>query len=69
MRGNQQADLTWSGAIGSVVDVYRNGSRIATPANTGAWTDAINQRGSGSYTYKVCNAGTSTCSSDVTITF
>jgi hypothetical protein len=54
---------------GSIVDVYRNGSRIATPANSGAWTDAINQRGSGSYTYKVCNAGTSTCSSDVTITF
>ena len=35
----------------------------------GAHTDHINARGSGSYAYRVCEAGTSTCSSIVTVTF
>jgi PKD repeat protein len=60
-------DLAWSGASGTNVDVFRNGSRITTTANDGAHTDSVSA--AGSYTYKVCNAGTSTCSPDVTATF
>lgn len=60
-------DLAWSGAATSNVDVFRNGSRLATTANDGAHTDQLSA--AGSYTYKVCNAGTSTCSPDVTVTF
>jgi subtilisin family serine protease len=69
VQGLQKADLTWSGASAASIDVYRNGTRIATVANSGAHTDAINNRGAGSYTYRVCDAGTSTCSNDVTVTF
>ncbi|NOT28278.1 MAG: alkaline serine protease, partial [Acidobacteria bacterium] len=65
----RRADLTWSGLIGANVDVYRDGTRITTTPNDGAMTDAINSRGSASYTYKVCAAGTSTCSNEVRITF
>lgn len=69
VRGLQKADLTWSGATSTNVDVYRNGSKIATTENDGFHTDNINNRGGGSYTYKVCEAGTSTCSNEATITF
>ena len=69
VRGLQKADLTWSGATSSNVDVYRDGAVVATTANDGAYTDNIDRRGSGSYTYRVCEAGTSTCSSTSTVTF
>jgi len=44
--------------------------KIVTTANDGAYTDNIGQKGSGvSYTYKVCEAGTSTCSNESTVIF
>ena len=58
VRGLQKADLEWSGATSANVDVYRDGALIATTANDGFYTDNIDQRG-GSYTYQVCEAGTS----------
>jgi serine protease len=67
-RGISYADLAWSGASGSQVDVYRDGGLIATVANTGAYTDTIG-RGGGSHTYRVCEAGTSTCSGNVAVSY
>ena len=69
VRGLQHADLSWSGATSTSVDVYRNGALVATTANDGFHTDAINNRGGGSYTYRVCEAGTATCSNEATVTF
>ena len=69
VKGQQHADLSWSGASAASVDVYRDGTRITTTANDGAYTDAINRKGGGSYVYRVCNAGTTTCSSNATVTF
>ena len=69
VRGLQKADLSWEGATSEQVDVFRGGNLIATIANTGAWTDDINNRGSGSYTYQVCEDGTGTCSNEVTVNF
>ncbi len=69
VRGRQQADLTWSGATSNSVDVYRNGTKIATVANTGAYTDNIGAVGGGSYSYQVCEAGTTKCSNTATVTF
>jgi hypothetical protein len=65
----QHADLTWSGATSTNIDVYRNGAVVATTANDGAYTDTIGGRGGGSYTYKVCEAGTTTCSNDAVVSF
>ena len=69
VKGMQHADLTWSGATSANVDIYRNNALITTTPNDTAHTDAINTRGGGSYTYRVCEAGTSICSNDVTVTY
>jgi hypothetical protein len=69
VKGKQTADLSWSGLTSQSVDVYRNGSRISTTANDGAMTDAINRNGNGRYTYRVCAAGTSTCTNDANVVF
>lgn len=69
VRGVQHADLTWSGAGSTNVDVRRDGVLVATTANDGFYTDNIDARGGASYTYQVCEAGTSTCSNEATATF
>ena len=65
VRGTQHADLTWSGASANV-DVYRDGTNIATTTNDGAYTDNTGQKGGGSATYQVCETGTATCSNTAT---
>jgi serine protease len=69
VRGVQHADLNWSGATSTQVDIFRNSSKIATINNTGSHTDNIGGRGGGSFTYQVCEANSSTCSNNVTVTF
>jgi V8-like Glu-specific endopeptidase len=69
VRGDKYADLLWSGAKSTSVDLYRNGTKFATTANDGSETDGPNGKGGGSVTYKVCEAGTSTCSNDVTASY
>jgi subtilisin len=67
LKGDKYADLLWSGATATNVDVYRNGAVVVTTANDGAHTDGPLGKGGGSATYKVCEAGT--CSNDVTVTW
>ena len=69
VKGRQKADLTWSGTTATDVDLYRDGSKIAMTANDGFHTDHINNVGNAKYNYKVCEAGTATCSDEVTVTF
>jgi hypothetical protein len=69
VKGQQRADLTWEGSSATSIDVYRNGGRIGTVANVGRYTDALNVKGGGTYSYKVCAAGSSTCSNTTTIVF
>lgn len=69
VKGVKTADLTWSGATSTNVDVHRDGAVVATTLNDGAHTDSTGQKGGGSHAYKVCEAGTSTCSNTVTVSF
>lgn len=69
VKGQHTFDLTWGGASSTNVDVYRDGALVATTANDGFHTDATSNKGGGSYTHQVCEAGTSTCSNVVTSTF
>ena len=62
-------DLSWDGAAGVNVDVVRDGTTIITTANDGAYTDNIGSKGGGSYTYQVCEAGTSACSPQQSVIF
>lgn len=68
-KGSKYADLTWTGATTASVDIYRNGSVVATTQNDGQYTDAISGKGGGTYTYQVCEAGTSNCSTESTVVF
>jgi len=67
VRGLQKADLEWSGAVGDYVDVYRDGVKIATTENDGFYTDNIDKRGPGSYTYQIFDG--TTWSNEATVTF
>jgi PKD repeat protein len=70
VKGAHTVDLSWNGASSTNVDVYRNGAVVATTANDGAYTDSTgNKGGNVSYTYQVCEAGTSTCSNQTTVSF
>ena len=69
VQGRQRADLSWTGATSSNVDVYRDGSLIVTTSNDGAYTDNINRKGGGSYTYQICEEASSTCTTTVTVNF
>lgn len=68
-RGRHQIDLSWSGATSTDVDIYLDGGLLTTTDDDGAYTHSTNNRGQGSYTFEVCEAGTSTCSNSVTVTF
>ncbi|MFZ6040506.1 S8 family serine peptidase [Vibrio natriegens] len=60
--------LTWEDASMSV-DVYRDGNLIAPSVSGGTYRDEKIGKGSATYTYKVCEAGTNNCSSEVVVIF
>lgn len=63
------ADLTWTGAQSANVDVYTNGALSGTTANTGTASVNLGWRARGTFTFKVCEAGTSVCSNEASVTF
>ena len=69
VNGINSARLTWSGATSANIDVYRNSVLIATTPNDGQYNDSTGDTGQAQYVYRVCEAGTGTCSNDVTVTF
>jgi len=70
VQGRHTVDLSWSGSNAVNIDIYRNGIVIATVPNNGSNKDFIGVRGGNvRYTYKVCDAGTTNCSNEVTVRF
>lgn len=70
VKGLQKVDLTWTGGTTTSIDVIRDSRFLTNTTNNGAFTDAINVKGSGTYTYKVCETGSATaCSNSVTVVF
>jgi hypothetical protein len=61
--------LTWSGASGSRVDVYRDGDFRKTTENDRYYVNSRDTRRSVTYTYKVCERGTSRCSNSASVSF
>jgi subtilisin family serine protease len=68
VKGSAKVDLHWSGATSSSVDIYRNNVKIATVANSGSYTNTLGKV-TVTYTYRVCNVGTTTCSPNASVTF
>ena len=67
--GRRIVDLIWTGATGINVDIYRNNALLVNTPNDGAYTDTINGGGHGTFTYRVCQTGTQTCSNNATVNF
>ena len=68
VKGVARVDLTWNGATSSSVDIQRNGVVVTTTPNDGAHTDILGKV-SGTFSYRVCNAGTATCSATASVNF
>jgi hypothetical protein len=68
VKTNKYADLTWTGATSANVDVYRTGAVVTTTANDGAYKDKPPKTIT-TATYQVCEAGTSTCSNEMTVSW
>ncbi len=60
--------LTWTGATTQYVSLYRNGVSIGAATNTGSTVDVVVTSG-GTFTYKVCEYQTTTCSNTASVTF
>ena len=74
VKGIQHVDVTWSGATTSSVTIARDGVLITTVSNPGTagatYTDNLGDKGSGTYTYQVCESGGGgACSAIATVTF
>jgi extracellular elastinolytic metalloproteinase len=67
--GRPKSTLNWTGGTGANVDVFRNSAKITTTANDGNYVDQLAKNTHGTFTYKVCNAGTTTCSNDASVTY
>lgn len=67
---NARAELLWNGG-GALVDIYRNGTRIAAgQSNNGSYNDNLGKNVSGSFSYEVCNAGLiDECDGPVSVSF
>lgn len=63
-KGVKRADLAWENVPGVAVDIYRDATTIRRGVlNNGAATDDLGTKGSGSVTYRVCEAATLRCAS------
>jgi hypothetical protein len=69
IQGINTVRLQWRGATSVNIDVYRNDALIATTPNDGRYDDSTGDTGRAHYVYQVCEAGTQTCSNDVTVNF
>ena len=70
VKGKHHANLVWNGATSVTIDIVRNGVLIITTPNDGTHDDNIGKRGGkATYTYQVCEAGTSVCSNTARAVF
>lgn len=67
VRGLQKADLTWSAVPGDTANIFRDGNLLAPTADDGAYTDNIDLKGGGSYTYQVCEVAPDPACSNVEV--
>lgn len=70
VRGVHHVEVSWTGVTSGNVDIKRDGVIVGTPAyNASPYTDNIGAKGGATYSYEVCEAGTSTCAASFNIVF
>jgi PKD repeat protein len=67
--GRQRIRLTWTGARGSSLDVYRNEVRREKVINDGLYIRSRGGLEAGTYTYRLCERETAKCSNQSSVTF
>ena len=65
----QYMTLDWTGAQGSSVDILRNGAFLTVTANDGHYVNSRPFSGPATYSYQVCEKGTSVCSNSAKVVF
>lgn len=65
--GKSQVSLSWDPADGGEINVLRNGTVVQTTADDGKAKDNLRKM-TGTFTYKVCETDSSTCSNEVQVT-
>lgn len=66
VQGAKHVDLSWTGAAGASMVIYRDGAEITVTENDGAFTDIVGERGRvRSISYQICEASSSFCSNTV----
>ncbi|MEH6625310.1 MAG: reprolysin-like metallopeptidase [Motiliproteus sp.] len=65
-KGSHKIDISWSPS--GDMDIYRDGNIIAN-INGSSYTDSPGTKGGATFSYKVCNKGTSQCSSTKNVVF
>ena len=65
----QYMTLTWTGATGPRVDIWRNGKLLVNTLNDGKHVNTRTFTGAATYVYKVCETATTTCSNEATVAF
>ena len=65
--GSTIVDLRWTGTA-EAVDVYRDGQLVDTTEDNGRYRDRFNSMAA-TVTYKICVAGTDTCSAELDVNF
>jgi hypothetical protein len=66
VKGRHHVGLDWSGA--SSVDIYRDGSDIASGVSGSSYDDNIGSKGGATYQHYVCEAGSPSSCSNTTAT-
>jgi hypothetical protein len=56
VKGEVVVTVTWSGAAAGDVAIYRDGSLVANAPNTGSFVDETGIKGSGLFSYQVCDS-------------
>ena len=67
-RGRKRVTLEWTGNTTNV-DIYRNGSLRASDVSGTTVTDRLKNRDTGTFTYEVCDTGTTNCSPAQSVNF
>jgi predicted phosphodiesterase len=68
--GKDIMTLDWTGALGTNVDVYRNGPLLTVQLNDGHYGNSRSiQPRPTTYTYKVCETASAVCSDPATVSF
>ena len=65
----QYMTVKWIGVSGATVDIYRDGSLLKTVSNTGTYGTSRISTAAGTFVFKVCRSGSTTCSNSATLSF